>query len=60
MYIAKYYINVQKWVPAINRLKNYCKNYDKTIFIEEALHRLSRNSLSFRIRRRSKKICKVY
>ena len=40
LYIAKYYILVQKWVPAINRLKSIVKNYDKTIFIEEALHRL--------------------
>ena len=40
LYIAKYYILVQKWEPAINRLKSIVKNYDKTIFIEEALHRL--------------------
>ena len=40
MYNAKYYISVQKWIPAINRLKIIVKNYDKTIFIEEALHRL--------------------
>ena len=40
MYIAKYYISVKKWVPAINRLKTIVKEYDKTIFIEEALHRL--------------------
>ncbi len=40
LYIAKYYISVQKWVPAINRLKIILKKYDKTIFIEEALHRL--------------------
>ena len=40
LYIAKYYISVQKWVPAINRLKNILKNYDKTVFIEETLHRL--------------------
>ena len=40
MYIAKYYITIQKWVPAINRLKNIVKKYEKTIFIEEALHRL--------------------
>ena len=40
LYIAKYYISVKKWVPAINRLKIIVKNYDKTIFIEEALHRL--------------------
>ena len=40
MYIAKYYISVKKWVPAINRLKTIVKEYEKTIFIEEALHRL--------------------
>ena len=38
--MAKYYISVQKWIPAINRLKIIVKNYDKTVFIEEALHRL--------------------
>ena len=40
MYIAKYYIKTQKWVPAINRLKIIVKDYNETIFIEEALHRL--------------------
>ncbi len=40
LYIAKYYIKVQKWVPAINRLKIIVKDYSRTIFIEEALHRL--------------------
>ena len=37
MYVAKYYISVKKWIPAINRLKLIVKKYDKTIFIEEAL-----------------------
>ena len=40
LYVAKYYISTQKWVPAINRLKIIIEKYDKTIFIEEALHRL--------------------
>ena len=40
LYVAKYYISVQKWIPALNRLKNITENYDKTIFVEEALHRL--------------------
>jgi outer membrane protein assembly factor BamD len=40
MYIAKYYISIKKWVPAINRLKTIVNEYEKTIFIEEALHRL--------------------
>ena len=30
----------KKWIPAINRLKNIINNYDTTIYIEEALHRL--------------------
>lgn len=40
LYIAKYYITTQKWIPAINRLKIIVNNYEETIFIEEALHRL--------------------
>ena len=40
LFVAKYYVSVQKWIPAINRLKNIVKNYNQTIFIEEALHRL--------------------
>ena len=40
LYIAKYYIKQQKWIAAINRLKIIVKDYDQTIFIEEALHRL--------------------
>jgi len=40
LYIAKYYITVQKWIPGINRLKNIVENYSETVFVEEALHRL--------------------
>ena len=40
VYVAKYYIKTQKWIPAINRLKNVVKFYDETVYIEEALHRL--------------------
>ena len=40
LYVAKYYISTQKWVPAINRLKVIVNDYQNTIFIEEALHRL--------------------
>ena len=40
MYVAKYYINTKKWIPAINRLKTIVNDYSETIFIEEALHRL--------------------
>ena len=40
MYIAKYYIATQKWIPAINRLKVIVNDFSETVFIEEALHRL--------------------
>ncbi len=40
LYVAKYYISTQKWIPAINRLKNIVSNFSKTVFVEEALHRL--------------------
>ena len=40
LFVAKYYISIQKWAPAISRLKVIVEKYDKTIFIEEALHRL--------------------
>jgi outer membrane protein assembly factor BamD len=40
MYVAKYYINTKKWIPAINRLKTIVNDFSDTIFIEEALHRL--------------------
>jgi len=40
MSIARYYMITEKWIPALNRLKVVINKYDKTIFIEEALHRL--------------------
>ena len=40
MYIAKHYINIQKWIPAINRYKNVINDYETTIYAEEAIHRL--------------------
>ena len=40
MYIARHYIKKEKWIAAVNRLKVIVKDYDTTIYIEEALHRL--------------------
>ena len=40
MSIARYYMKTEKWIPALNRLKTVVEKYDKTVFIEEALHRL--------------------
>ena len=40
MYLARYYVDREKWIPAINRFKTVLKDYETTIFVEEALHRL--------------------
>ena len=40
LYLAKYYIEREKWIPAINRFKIIVDKYDTTIYVEEALHRL--------------------
>ena len=40
MFVAKHYIKKEKWIPAINRLKFILKEYEKTIYVEEALLRL--------------------
>ena len=40
MSIARYYMKTEKWIPALNRLKMVVNNYDRTVFVEEALHRL--------------------
>ena len=40
MYLARYYVDREKWIPAIKRFKKVVNEYDTTIFVEEALHRL--------------------
>ena len=40
MYIGVHYMKKKKWIAAINRFKNVVNKYDKTSFIDEALHRL--------------------
>ena len=59
LYIAKYYISTQKWVPAMNRLKIIVKDYEKTIFIEEALHRLVEINYHIGLEQEAKKYAKI-
>ena len=40
MSIARFYMKTKKWIPALNRLKTVVEKYEKTVFVEEALHRL--------------------
>ncbi len=59
LYVAKYYISVQKWIPAINRLKLIVKEYNQTIFIEEALHRLVEIHYYIGLEKEAKKYAKI-
>ncbi len=40
LYLANYYLDREKWIPAMNRYKKIVNDYDTTIFVEEALYRL--------------------
>ena len=40
MYVGRHYQKKNKWIAAINRFKFVIEEYDQTIFVEEALHRL--------------------
>ena len=59
LFVAKYYISVQKWIPAINRLKIILKQYDKTVFIEEALHRLVEINFHIGLENEAKKYANI-
>ena len=40
IYLGKHYMKREKWIAAINRFKNVIIEYETTIYVEEALHRL--------------------
>jgi len=40
MYIGRYYFDKKKWIPAINRFRTVIDDYETTIYVQEALHRL--------------------
>ncbi len=55
MYIARYYIDREKWIPAINRFKTVIEDYETTIYVEEALHRLVELHYNLGLQEESKK-----
>ena len=59
LYVAKYYVSIQKWVPAINRLRKIVEEYEKTVFIEEALHRLVEINYYLGLENEAKKYAKI-
>ena len=40
MYIGRYYVDRKKWIAAINRFRVVIDDYETTIYVEEAIHRL--------------------
>ena len=40
VYIGRHYIKKKKWIPALNRFKIVLEDYETTVHVEEALHRL--------------------
>ena len=59
LYIARHYIKKQKWIAAINRLKNIVNEYDNTSYIEEALHRLVEIHYKIGLENEAKKYAKT-
>jgi outer membrane protein assembly factor BamD len=59
LYIARHYIKKQKWIAAINRLKNIVNEYDNTTYIEEALHRLVEIHYKIGLENEAKKYAKT-
>ena len=40
IYLGRYYIKREKWIAAINRFRKVVDEYQTTIYVEEAIHRL--------------------
>ncbi len=59
MYIGRYYVKTEKWAGAINRFQNVVKNYDQTVYIEEALHRLVEINYKIGLIEEAKKIASL-
>ena len=59
MYVGRYYFEKKKWIPAINRFRVVVDEYDQTIYIEEALHRLVEIYYVLGLKAESEKYAKV-
>ena len=59
IYLGRYYLDKKKWIPAINRFKTVVNNYDTTIYVEEALHRLVEIHFTLGLKEESEKYAKL-
>ena len=55
LYLANYYLEREKWIPAMNRYQKIVNKYDTTIFVEEALYRLVELNYKLGLENESKK-----
>lgn len=59
IYIARHYINKKKWIAAINRLKIIIDQYNTSIYIEEALHRIVEIYYTIGLEQEAEKFAKI-
>ncbi len=59
MYLGRHYAKKKKWIAAMNRFKVVVSDYDRTVFIEEALHRLVEINYKLGLIEESKKYAKI-
>ena len=59
MFIGNHYLKKRKWIPAINRYKKVVEDYNTTIYVEEALHRLVEIHYKIGLTQESKKYAKL-
>ena len=59
MYLGRHYQKKNKWIAAINRYKIVIDDYDETIFVEEALHRIVEIYYKIGLTEESKKYAKI-
>tara|TARA_Y100001960_G_C14192030_1_gene595419 strand:+ start:134 stop:586 length:453 start_codon:yes stop_codon:yes gene_type:complete len=59
MYIGRYYLQRKKWVSAINRFKKVVRDYETTVYIPEALHRLVEIYYNIGLTEESKKYASI-
>ena len=55
MYIASHYMKKKKWIASINRYKTVIEQYENTIYVEEALHRLVELYFNIGLKKESQK-----
>ena len=56
---GRYYFDKKKWIPAINRFRKVVDDYDTTIYVEEALHRLVEVYYTIGLKNESKKYAQI-